>query len=206
MRFSLVFATGRMSANERLVEADGRLYHLELPRAAGLADLVVGTVDGEAVSIPALDVLGAIRKLYGESQWTISGARAQLTGATAFPHSLAQGRRVLDVVASLIERGGLLEDIEPPQYLGEGRRRLRWLAVSSDPDGNRVEKRFEQRNQAEAWLQRREFARKVGWSFIRTDELFEDATRNLTLEELLDLADYFGEAPSSTLARAEAAA
>ena len=206
MRFSLVLAAGRMRANDRLAEADGRLYHLDLPRAAELTDPVRGTVDGEAVSISALDVLGAIRHLYGGSQWTISGAGAQLTGATAFPHSLAQGRKVLEVVSSLIERGELLEDIEPPQHLAEGRRRLRWLAVSSDADGNQVEKRFEERIQAEAWLQRREFARRIAWPFVRTDELFEDAARILSLDELLDVADYFAEPPSSTLGRAEATA
>ena len=203
MRFSFVFTDGRITINDRPVAADRRLYHLDLPRAVELTVEVSGSVDGDNVRIPAIDVLAAIRAVHGgNDSWLRSGARAQLTGASAHPHSLQRGRAVIHHLARLLADGELASDHDPPVEL-DGRRKLRWEATTTAPDGKQVSERFEHRNQAQDWLRRRTFARSIGWPFIRTDQLLDDADTNPTLDEVLDLANPLGQPPSALLAATE---
>lgn len=200
MRYSLVFTDGRITVNGRSIAADRRIYHLDLPRAPALTAEVSGTVDGEDIHIPAIDVLAAIRAVHGgNDSWLGSGARAQLTGATAHPHSLQQGRAIIDHLSVLLNDGALADDHDPPVEL-DGRRRLRWEATTTAPDGRQVAQRFEHRDQAEDWLRRRAFSRAIGWPFTRTDQLLNGPDTNPTLDELLDLADHLGQPPSALLA------
>ena len=200
MRFSFVFTDGRITINGRPVAADRRLYHLDLPRAIELTAVVSGSVDGDTVRIPAIDVLAAIRAVHGgNDSWLRSGARAQLTGASAHPHSLQQGRAVMEHLTRLLVDGELASGHDPPIEL-DGRRKLRWEATTTAPDGKQVSERFEHRDQAQDWLRRRTFAGKIGWPFTRTDRLLDDPDANPTLDELLDLANLLGQPPSALLA------
>lgn len=200
MRYSFVFTNGRMCADGELVEADHRLYHLDLPRGAGLTDEVHGTVDGQEVSIPAIDVLGAIRATSGESLWLQSGSLAHLTAANPQPHDRDLGLSFLRLVQASMDRGELTAEVEPPRYREGDRIKKRWEPVEPELERPPV---FDTREQAEAWSARRAFARKVGWAYVRLDKLLDDADTYPTIGELLAIADYFGEAPSTTLARAQ---
>jgi len=200
VRYSFVFSDGRMCVNGEVVEGDGRLFHLELPRGARPNEEVRGTVEGQSVSIPALDVLGAIRALSGETLWLQSGSLAHLTAANPQPHSRDLGLSFLRLVQDSIDKGDLAQDVEPPRYREGDRIRKRWQPVEPGLDQPPV---FATREEAEVWSARRAFARKVGWTYLRIDNLLDDPDAYPTIGELLAIAEYFGEAPSTTMARAQ---
>ena len=198
--YSFVFTDGRMCVNGEVVEGDRRIYHLDLPRGGGLADEIHGTVEGQAVSIPAIDVLGALRDTLGESLWLQSGSMAHLTASQSQPHSRELGRAFLALVQDSLDRGDLADETRPPQYRDSGNVQKRWQADAPELVTPPV---FHTRQEAEAWSARRAFASRVGWAFLRVDRLFGDPETYPTLPELLSIVDYFGEAPSATLARAQ---
>lgn len=199
MRYSFVLDNGRMTVNGRAVASDRRLYHLDLPRAVALTTEVSGTVEGAEVQIPAVDVLGALRAVHGGTDsWLGSGARAQLTGATATPHNLQEGRAVMGYLTRLLDDGKLTSDLDPPTELPRPRR-LRWEATTTAPDGKQVSKRFEHLDTARDWLRRRALAHAIGWPFTRIDQLLDDADTNPTLDEILDFADHVDEPPIALL-------
>ena len=203
MRFSFVFATGRIQLDESIVEADGRLYHLDLPRAASPTQRVAGTVAGTAISIPMIDVLGAIRDLHPEKAgWLNSGARAHLTGASS-PFDHADGRPFLDRVRSAIDADELLDSSWLLKEIGSAIA-PRWLAAAPHRDNphRTIKREFSQRREAEVWLQRRAFADRLRWSYGRTDELIDDETQIPTLDDALDIAGFFNQPPSVILALA----
>ena len=201
MRFSFVFAAGRIQLDEGIVEADGRLYHLDLPRAARPTQRVAGTVAGTTISIPMIDVLGAVRDLHPEKAgWLNSGARAHLTGASShFDH--ADGRPFLDRVRSAIDADELLDSSWLLKEIGSAIT-PRWLAAAPHRDNphRTINREFSQRREAELWLQRRAFADGLRWTYGRTDELIDDETTSSTLDEVLDVALFFSQPPSSMLA------
>lgn len=183
-----------------MADSDDRLYHFDLPRGAQLMDGVPGTVQGETVSVPVIDLLAAIKALHGGGDgWLNSGARAHLAGSTN--PTFMEGRRFLERIEALIEANDLLDDAGSIEEL-EGLRRKRWLATARPRNSQTagVEKRFAEKSEAEAWLQQRTFASRVGWTLLRAHHLFDDPEAPLTLEELLDVAEFFGEPPSATLA------
>jgi len=200
MRYSFVFTDGRMCVNGEVVEGDGRIYHLDLPRGAGLADEIHGTVEGQPLSMPAFDVLGALRDTLGDSLWLQSGSMAHLTASQSQPHSQELGRAFLALVQASLDRGDLADETRPPKYREGGSVKKRWQADAPELVTPPV---FHTREEAEAWSARRAFANRVGWPFLRADRLFGDPATCPTLPELLSIVDYFGEAPSTTLARAQ---
>lgn len=80
MEFAFVFASGRMRVDGDPVDAEGAVYRCSLPRGPAMSDDVAVRVAGRDVAIPAVDVLGAVRRLHDDTSWMLSGARAQLEG------------------------------------------------------------------------------------------------------------------------------
>ena len=130
-----------------------------------------GAVDGQAVTIPALDVLGAIRALSGESLWLQSGSLAHLTAANPQPHGRDLGRFFMRLVQESIDNGDLAEDVQPPRSREGDRIRKRWEPVEPELERPPV---IDTREQAAEWSARRAFGRKVGWTHVRLDRLFDD--------------------------------
>lgn len=195
MGFSFVFAGGRMVVQGRMLDPDQRLYHLDLPRHAGLRASISGTVDDEAVVLAMVDVLGAMRALHSDTNaFRASGSAAHLAGSLG--QALEAGLPLVRRIASDIEKGAFLNGAgQTEQRIGKVR--LGYAATAPSRDGT-VTKNFATLAEAETWLQRRNAARLLGLAYIRFDELLDGALAP-TLDEFLAIASFYGEAPSIAL-------
>jgi hypothetical protein len=106
VRFSFVYARGRARINGARVRADGRLYHLKLPRQEPLGHLVHGECQGEPVEISVLDLLGVLRS-GNRDIWPRAGSRAWLAGVSDYPHT----EETSHLVVQQIERRARERDV-----------------------------------------------------------------------------------------------
>lgn len=195
MEFSFVFASGRMVVHGKPLDADHRLYHLDLPRHVGLRASISGTVDGESVSIEMVDVLGALRALHSDKNaFRASGSAAQLAGSLV--QSLEAGRSLVRRIATDIERRAFLDRAGRIEQR-VGKVRLGYAATAPSRDGT-VTKNFATLVEAETWLQRRRAASLLGLAYLRMDELLDDEIAP-SLDEFLAIASLYSEAPSIAL-------
>lgn len=195
MGFSFVFASGRMVVNGRILSADQRLYHLDLPRHVGFRVPISGTVDDETVCIEMVDVLGAMLSLHNDTNaFRASGSAAHLAGSLG--QALEAGLPLVRRIASDIEKNAFLNGAGQIEER-IGKVRLGYAATAPSRDGT-VTKNFATLDEAETWLQRRSAARLLGIAYIRFDELLDDAIEP-TLDEFLAIASFYGEAPSIAL-------
>ena len=137
-------------------------------------DQVPGSVAaGPEIEVPAIDLLGAIRALHVGGDWAISGARAHLTAAAS--GVLPEGKHFLDRLDQLIADDAFLDGSGRIEALPRGRIN-RWVAYA--PPGpnteHEVSQKFPERRDAEVWFQRRLFAKQVGWSYKRLDDIWDD--------------------------------
>lgn len=202
MRFSLVLNCGQLPVGDGAVTNDGRLYHFDLPRAAPLTARVSGTVQGHDIQVPVVDLLASLRAGHCDDDWSISAARAHLTGA--YSGTYPDGRHFLDRVEQLIENDEFRDGSARVEPSPQGRVN-KWVAYApSQLSDGKVKSAFPERRTAEIWVQRRVFANRVGWSYKRLDDIFGGEDRAVTLDEMTDVAEALGEFPSQTLDVVEA--
>jgi hypothetical protein len=97
VKFSFVYARGRARISGDRVDADGRLYHLELPRQEPLDYLVYGECQGEPVEISVIDLLGVLRS-GNRDIWPRAGSRAWLAGVSDYPHTEETSHQVVQQI------------------------------------------------------------------------------------------------------------
>ena len=210
MEFAFVFASGRMCVDGDPLDADDTVFRCTLPRGPAMSGPLRARVDGRDVAVPAVDVLGAVRRLHDDTSWMLSGARAQLEGGRTDAELISDGERA--AAAARLRR--LRDELDWGSVTVDGDDTSGWTVRTVDADGSELVAPVTRRSREAADRaadkaaddgRTRVLAVRTGLSTKRLDELIDgiggvDAGGPpLTLDEVLRIAAAVDEAPSRVL-------
>lgn len=207
MEFAFVFASGRMRVDGDPLDADDTVFRCTLPRGPAMSGLLRARVDGRDVEVPAIDVLGAVRRLHDDTSWMLSGARAQLEGGRPDTALISDGERV--AAAGRLRR--LRDELDWGHVTVEGDDTSGWTVRTVDVDGGELAAPVTRRSRDAADRaadkaavdgRARVLAVRTGLSTKRLDELIDGVDAGgppLALDEVLRIAAAVDEAPSQVI-------
>lgn len=202
-QFDFVLRRGAALPTSRGPTPDGSLVRTELRRGLDPFGKVPVGLEGARRSVFTLDLLVALRDLFGKT-WRQSSPVAQILAGQQFELDSRASARVLLALREFVDGN---QSDWGSIHLAQGPDGAGWQVQVTDADGEMrlAPKRFKSRKSAEQNITKVERAARIrwaadslGWNQERCEEALSGEAARLDLQHAIDVADFIG-TPASSL-------